>query len=170
MKMALIVLGILVALIIAIVIIGAVLPKRHSATRSAMFSATSPRLFELITGPQDWRPDLRSYERGQDAAGHAWIRETSKRGDTITYEVVALEPPRRYTARIADKNLPYGGQWTYDLTPHGSQTELRITEDGEVYNPVFRFVSRFVIGHTRTIETYLQALATQTGDNIAIRP
>jgi hypothetical protein len=32
---------------------------------------------------------------------------------------------------------------------------LRITEDGEVYNPVFRFVSRFVMGHTATMDKYL---------------
>ena len=35
----------------------------------------------------------------------------------------------------------------------------RITENGEVYNPLFRFVSRFVMGHTRTIDTYLGDVA-----------
>jgi hypothetical protein len=56
---------------------------------------------------------------------------------------------------IADSTLPFGGKWTYELTPSGTGTMLRITEDGEVYNPVFRFVSRFVMGHTATMDKYL---------------
>jgi len=32
---------------------------------------------------------------------------------------------------------------------------LRITEDGEIYNPLFRFVSRYVIGETQTIDPHL---------------
>jgi len=38
-------------------------------------------------------------------------------------------------------------------------TLLTITEDDEVYNPIYRFVSRFIIGHTQTIDSYLNDLA-----------
>ena len=64
--------------------------------------------------------------------------------------------------RIEDTNLPFGGSWTYELAPVGdSETTLRITEDGEVYNPIFRFVSRFVMGHDATIRQYLSAVGTR---------
>ncbi len=136
-----------------------------------VFNVSAERLFELIAGPQDWRRDLKSYQRGRDAAGNAWIRKTNRRGQTVTYAVVALDPPRRYVARISDRNLPYGGQWTYEFEPRGpQQVSLRITEQGEVYNPLFRFVSRFVIGHTATIDQYLRALAGQTGGSVSIQP
>ena len=49
------------------------------------------------------------------------------------------------------------------VTPKGDSTTLRIVEDGEVYNPVFRFVSRFVIGHTATIDRYLRDLGKHFG-------
>lgn len=169
MKIALIVVGILVALIVVIVVIGAMLPQKHRASRSAVFHASPEKLFALITGPQDWRPDLKSYEHVRGTDGHDFIRETNKHGEIVTYEIVAFDSPRHYAARISDKNLPYGGQWTYELEPRGSETTLRITEDGEVYNPIFRFVSKFVIGHTRTIDNYLRALAAQTGESITIR-
>jgi hypothetical protein len=42
--------------------------------------------------------------------------------------------------------------------PEGSVTRLTITERGVVYNPVFRFASRFIIGHAGSIEQYLAAL------------
>ena len=65
-------------------------------------------------------------------------------------------PDRLLVGRIADANLPFGGSWTYELAPRAAgQTSLTITEDGEVYNPIFRFVSRFVMGHSATINQYL---------------
>jgi hypothetical protein len=40
---------------------------------------------------------------------------------------------------------------------------LNITERGEIYNPIFRFVSRFVLGHTATLDAYLQNVARKFG-------
>jgi hypothetical protein len=61
-------------------------------------------------------------------------------------------------ARITDKNIPFGGSWTYDLEPSGEGTKLTITENGEVYSPAFRFMSKYLFGHTKTIVTYLNQL------------
>jgi len=76
-------------------------------------------------------------------------------------------PPARLVTKIADK-LPYGGMWTYELAPDGPGTSLRITEDGEVYNPIFRFVSRFVMGHTATIDASLRDLGKKLGEDVKI--
>jgi hypothetical protein len=64
-------------------------------------------------------------------------------------------------SRIADKKLPFGGTWTYELKAADRGTALTIREDGEVYNPVFRFVSRYVFGHYATLDGYLKALETR---------
>jgi hypothetical protein len=50
----------------------------------------------------------------------------------------------------------------------GATTQVRITENGEVFNPIFRFVSRFVIGQHRSIENYLHALADATGEKVDV--
>jgi hypothetical protein len=65
--------------------------------------------------------------------------------------------------------LPYSGAWSYSLTPEGDSTLVRITEDGEVDNPIFRLVSRFVLGQTRSIDAYLQALGSATGQQVQIK-
>ena len=44
------------------------------------------------------------------------------------------------------------------VTPEGSGTRLTITERGEVYNPVFRFMSRFVFGHTASLDRFAESL------------
>ena len=40
---------------------------------------------------------------------------------------------------------------------------MQITEQGEVYNPVFRFVSRFIMGHTATASAFLTSLGARFG-------
>jgi len=67
-------------------------------------------------------------------------------------------------AHIADKGLPFGGSWDYRIEPVGAGSRITITENGEVYNPIFRFVSKYFMGHTATIDKYLTALAKRTGD------
>jgi hypothetical protein len=71
---------------------------------------------------------------------------------------VESEQPLRLVTRIADPNLPFGGTWTYLIAPEAEGCSIEITEHGEVYNPIFRFVSRFIMGHAATIEAYLSAL------------
>ena len=61
--------------------------------------------------------------------------------------------------KIISAGLPYGGSWTFELdSADENKSRLKITENGEVYNPIFRFASRFIIGHTATIDKYSQAL------------
>lgn len=156
MKIFLAALGALVLLVIVIVV-GALLPKHHVATRTATFKATPDQLFQFISGSQDWRTDLKSYQAFEEG-GREMRREISKNGQTLTMETVESQPPWLLKNRIADKNLPFGGFWTFRVEPRNDGCSLTITEDGEVYNPVFRFVSRFVIGHTRTIDNYLLML------------
>jgi hypothetical protein len=66
--------------------------------------------------------------------------------------------------RIAGSHLPFGGTWTFEVEPVEDGATLRITENGYVTNPVFRFVSRFVLGYTTEIEKYLRSLAKKLGE------
>ena len=158
MKILLIGAGVLAALVLMVVAIGAALPKHHIASRTAFIRATPDVVFRLISGPQDWRSDL-AKASAQEENGRLLIRETDKSGQTITYEVVESRPPTLLKRTIRDKSLPFGGSWTWEIQPQQGGCTVTIIEDGEVYNPVFRFVSRFVIGHTRTIDGYLAMLS-----------
>lgn len=148
------------ALVLIIVTVGYALPVGHVASRTAEIPAPPESVWRAMTdigSMPTWRPGLESAEvTGQGAAGPTW-RERSGDG-TISYETVESTPPRRLVARITDKSLPFGGSWTYDLEPAAGGTRLTIREDGEVYNPVFRFVSQFVVGHHSTIDRYIEAL------------
>jgi len=68
--------------------------------------------------------------------------------------------------RIRDTDLGYSGQWTYTLVPENGGTRVTITEDGEVSNVLFRFMSRYVFGMASTIDTYLRSLAKHFGEDV----
>jgi hypothetical protein len=169
MRILLSITGIVFVLILGILVIVSLLPKRHIVWRSASFHATPERLFFLIAGPQDWRPDVLRCEAVHDAGGRELMRETTRKNETITYEVLDRVPSKSLKRRIATEKLPYAGTWTYSLQPEGGITVVRITEDGEVYNPVFRFMSLFVLGNTRTMDAYLRALGKSTGEDIEVK-
>lgn len=169
MKVLWIVAGCIVFLIVAVVVIGLLLPKSHVASRAAAYRATAERLFTLIAGPQNWRPDVLRYEVVPDQAGRELVQETTRNGETVTYELLDRKPPQSILRRIVTENLPYSGTWAYSLQPNGAETVVRITENGEVYNPVFRFVSHFIVGHTSTMDAYLLALGKATGEEVQIK-
>jgi hypothetical protein len=170
MKILLIVLGCVVLLIAAVVAIGFALPKHHVATRSAAYRASPEQMFALIEGSQNWRPDVLHSETYFDCAAGKMLSETSRNGQTMLYEISAVDPPRSLTRRIASKNLPFAGSWTYALEPSPGGVIVRITEDAEIYNPVFRFVTRFILGETRSIDAYLHALGKATGQDVQVGP
>ena len=100
MRYVLIALGVLVALILAIVVIGMLLPTKHRAGREATYNRPVAEVFRVINTPADF-PN--------------WRTGVSK---------VEVLPAN---------------------------------------NPVFRFVSRFVIGHTATIDRFLRDLGKRLG-------
>jgi polyketide cyclase/dehydrase/lipid transport protein len=168
MRIVLIVVGVLVLLVVGVVVIGAMLPKRHVAERRATFKASPEKLFALIAGSQDWRPDVNSCELITGDGGKQFPREISKRGQTVLYELQGSKPPLAIQRRIATENLPYGGTWSFALEPANGETVVRITEDGEVYNPIFRFVSKFVMGQTAMQDAYLKAMGKAVGEDVRI--
>ena len=163
MKWLLIIVLSLVAIVLIIVLIGALLPQKHHVSRTVSLHQRAEVVWNLISGPPNWRPDITNYQDLPPHDGHRMWRETDKHGQIITYETVEASAPRRLVVRIADPKLPFGGTWTYDLAPSDSGCSLTITEDGEVYNPLFRFVSRFIMGHTATIDSYVKAMQQKLG-------
>ncbi len=164
MKWLLVVVAVVVVPVIAVALIGMTLPQNHTASRTADLKGPPDSVWSIITDVErypSWRKEVDSVQRIDSAGKLSW-REVSG-SDRITYEATAFEQPTHFVARIADKGLPFGGSWDYRIEPGQTGSKLTITENGEVYNPIFRFASRFIMGHTATIDKYLTALAARTG-------
>ena len=159
LRIAILVAGALGALLLAVVAFGYALPVTHVAARDAVLPAPPERIFAVLTDVEafpKWRSDVQAVEVIARTPRLQWRERGS--GGTIAFEVQETDPPRRLVTRIADRTLPFGGAWTFTLQPVDGGTKLTITENGEVYNPLFRVMSRFVFGHTATIDRYLNSL------------
>lgn len=134
------VIWIVVALVSVVGVIGLVgffLPVGHEASRSLDINTPPDRAFALLA-------DVDNYLK--------WWS-----GATVKSEVVERVPPSKMVTRVVGETQ-FGGTWTIDITPIESGSRITITERGEVYNVVFRTLSRFVFGHTATMESCLEAV------------
>ncbi len=166
MKWILIALAVLAALIAAVVVIGLLIPKSHTARRRVEYGQAPEKVWEVISDFErhaKWRDGIRRVERLADRNGHAVWCEVRGRGDRLTMEVVEFDPPRRMVTKVVD-NRNFGGTWTWQVEPTGGGCALTITEEGEIYNPVFRFAARFILGYHATMDGVHRALRARFGE------
>ncbi len=163
----------LVILAAVVMIGGALLPEAHVASVSAAFQQPPETLWPTITdfaSWPSWNPGVVSMERLADREGRAVWLLTDANGRIPTEIIEAAAPtsgrPGRLVTRIADPDLPFGGSWTWDIARSEDGCVVTITEAGEIYNPSFRFISRFVSGYTATAESFLRALGRKFGEEV----
>jgi hypothetical protein len=126
----------LVAVIGVIALIGYFLPVGHEASRSAEFNAPPERVFALMSDPG-------TYQSWWDGA-------------TVKSEVVESVPPSKLVTRVVGETQ-FGGTWTIAIAPTPAGSRMTITERGEIYNVIFRTLSKFAFGYTATMESCLAA-------------
>lgn len=172
MKLAIIIVvaivGFVVLALLLIAVLGSLLPKGHSATRSVVLHKSPESVYAVardFASTPNWRGDVREVKITNDQNGRVRFREEGKHG-AVNYALTEDVPARRMVTRITDTDLGYAGKWTYVFAAEGSNTRLTITEDGEVSNVIFRFLSRYAFGHTATIDSYLTSLGRQFGEAV----
>jgi len=159
-----IVIGTIVLLAAVVALVGSRLPKNHTASRSILLHRSPKEVYDVVrdfNSSPSWRSDVKSVEV-KTQPGKTTFREVGS--DTVDYEVTEDVPGRRLVTRILNTDLGYSGKWTYEFLPEGDGTRVKVTEDGEVSNVLFRFMSRYVFGHTATMDSYLTSLAKRFGE------
>jgi len=164
LKVAIILVGAIIILIALVFLVGLLLPQNHTAKRTARFGRPAPEIWDAINdypAQVKWRTGIREMKRLEDRDGHEIWKEVRGRGDSITYMVIEREPPRMLKSKIIN-NRQFGGTWTWVIAPDGEDPggacTLTITEDGEIYNPIFRVVAKFIMGYTGVMTQYLTDL------------
>jgi len=168
MKILLVALAGLAGVPLTAAAVGALLPRNHVARRTIRLKRAPEEIWRLIEDVDrfaSWRSGITRVERLPDHEGRLrWREEGAHRA--VTFERVAAAPPARLVTRIADPGLPFGGTWTYVIAPASDGSTVTITEEGEVKNPLFRFLSRFLLGHTATLDRLLRDLGKACGEEV----
>jgi len=134
--------GGLVVLVAGIAAIGSMLPRNHKASRTLRLKRSPAEVWPVV------------------------IQATE--ASDVPVDVLERHPPHRLVTRVSEKEQNFGGSWTIAIAPTPSGADLTITEDGWVANPIFRFVSRFVIGHHATMDALLKQVAKTLSEPAAL--
>jgi hypothetical protein len=170
MKWIGIVVGVLLGVLALAAIVGATLPKGHVARRAAHIAKMPDELWATMIdfgAATSWRSDVSNVEMLPLRDGHTVFRETTRQGP-VTFEVVEQIAPRRLLVKVADRDAPFSGTWTYLLEPEAAGTRVTITERGEVPNPIFRLLSKLFFDPHTSMERYLVALGRRHGQEITV--
>ena len=157
-----------VALLAAVfALVGSQLPKAHVASRSVFLHQSPQSVYTVVRdfgSAPTWRSDVKRIEVEPQQSGPLHFREEGKHG-TVNYELAEDVPNERMVTRILDKDLGYSGKWIFVFAAESGGTRVAITEDGEVSNVLFRFMSRYIFGQTASLDSYLTSLAKRFGEN-----
>lgn len=164
-KIGIVVVAVIAVVIVAVIVLGAVTPKKHSATVTVKLKRAPADIYaaiaDLASWPS-WNPSVKEVARLPDVNAHAVWKVVDAHDHAIPYEIVEATPAR-FVTRIADESLPFGGTWTWTVADDGTVT---IVEDGVIKNVVFRAISRTVLGYTSGEKRALTALAATFGETV----
>lgn len=169
MKRLIFILGIIagIALLAGVIaLIGSQLPKGHTASRTVFLHQSPQNVYAVVRdfgSAPTWRSDVKRIEVQPQTSGPLHFREEGSNG-TVNYELAEDVSNQRMVTRILDTDLGYAGKWTYVFAAENGGTRVTITEDGEVSNVLFRFMSRYIFGQTATLDGYLTSLAKRFGE------
>lgn len=150
----------------AVVAIGYSLNEKHVATRETALAAPPEAVWTTITdfsNAANFRFQLSRVDVLPAQNGLPAWREVERNGASTSFAVTESKPATKLVVRITGDEQPFGGSWTYELAPVGSGTRVTITENGEIYHPIYRFVSHLFLNQGSTIEDYLRALEAKHG-------
>ncbi len=173
MKRVLISVLVLVSFLVAVPLVGLVLPRSHVVARTITLQQPRDAIWQVITdfhAAPSWRPSVTRIEQLPDQQGFAIWREHYQGGDALALAMVESVAPARLVREIADPDLPFGGRWVYEIAPADGGSRVTITEHGDISNPVFRVVSRFLMDQAATIDRYLLDLGKKFGESVTPQP
>ena len=132
----------LAALAAIVALVGAQLPRDHVASRTLRVHRPPEEIWPVVT--------------------------RLMAASSVPADIIEHDPPRRLVSRVKETEKNVGGTWTVVNAPSPDGSTLTITEAGWVANPVFRFVSRFVVGHHGTMDGILKGVAQELGEEPAL--
>ncbi len=168
-KWLLIVLLALVGLVAAVTLVGMLMPRDHVASSSVIVGQPPDSIWPVVRSFDQlaaWWPDVRSVERGSGSEGREAYRLDMTSGQ-LPLVVRESSPPSRLVTEIdPTAGGPFGGTWTYVITPVDGGSRVTVTEDGWISNPIFRFVANVFLGMHANIDGYLRALGQRFGEEL----
>lgn len=139
--------------------IGRSMPVEHTVSLVRNFKASPETVYTLIKNFKEY-PEWRKNISIEPTSDTSW-RELDAHGDKMTYAFIQDKKNSLIESKIMDEDKPFGGSWVFVIHATKEGSELMITENGKVYPPLFRFLVKYVFGHTSTMKSYLDFMQAE---------
>ncbi len=162
--------ALLVLLIGAAGVVGAMLPRRYHAVSTAHLDVPRDSVWAAIAMERSatWRTDITAVRRLPDHDGHE-VWEQQDRDERWPLELTVVRPPDRLVATLADSSHGLGATWTWELEDEHDGTRVTVVEDGFIANPMVRFMANCVFGLDFIGRQYLKDLGRHFGETVSPR-
>ena len=163
--------GFLVGLVLIVLVIGTVLPRSQLGARTLILRQPPQAVWQVLTdfpGKPSWQPGVERFERIADRNGHEVWMEVHKSGARVVFETIESHPPHRLVRRVPGDYGPFRGLFVVEITPIEGGCRVSFTQEGEVPNPFYRFVIRFLLPFEGFLDADLKALAAKFGEPAVI--
>lgn len=147
---------------IGLVLYGKTLPFEHHEEITAELNTSSKKVWQILTDYKDmptwWSAVVKTVDEKQpDGKTVTWNYD--QHGKRIGFVTVKQENEKLLVREIVTKGLPFGGSWSFELTPLSSnKTKLTLIEDGFIRPALARIVMIHFIGIRSNMESFIDAL------------
>lgn len=161
------VLGGIALLVVAVVVIGLLMPERYEGRSSVVYAKSSDEVWDALLA-YDKHPMTGKMMKGvQEQDVHdglpAWTEDMG-RGELIMVNTLEAERPLRMVREMASKSVPMTSRWEYTLEPAGDGCKLSIDavttiKTGTWHVPIFRVMMALGGGVKKGLDDQMDMVA-----------
>lgn len=116
----------------------------------------------------EWNRNVKTVEVLPLIEGKEASRQTFGEGMSIVVVTTESLAPTHLVREIRDSSAPFGGSWTYDISPTSDGSKVVLTEKSEIKNPFFRLMVQ-IFGPTKYLNQNLTDLGRRFGEKVTVR-
>ncbi len=163
MGIVIFVMGGVVAVFLAMLAGGLMLPARTAHTRTVRLRATPDVVWSLIADPAGY-PAWQDAVSSVDIDGRAPLRWREYSDDgSVGFEAANVQPPHHFTVHSLGDEAKRRTERVFVLEAEDGGTLLTYTEQSSTPNPIARFIGRYVNKRRTSADLLLSELANALG-------
>ena len=160
--------GFLLLVIVLLLAFGFMLPAHHKLTRTITLKRSPDAVFAVLADLPNmpaWNHALTRVEMLTPIDGKEASRQTLDGHMVMTIVTSESIPPTRLVRTVAETSAPFSGSWIYEISATANGSQVALTEDSTVPNPIFRLLVK-ISGPAKYLDEHLVDLGKHFGETV----
>lgn len=153
--------GLLLAFLGILAVLGSQIDPDHHVVVVKELNASQEKVWNIISDVSlipKWNEAVQSVHVKGEKPLISW-QEEYKTGHKMNYRFTQVSPPHKLIREVADADAPFSGEWIIEIQETDNGSEVKITENGHIENPLIRFIAHKFMGIDSFISQYIDAVS-----------